>query len=409
MTRERRSALGNRRDEILATAAQLFATSGFRLSLQEIADACGILAGSLYHHFDSKEAIVAELLARYRADLEALASRPQDSADAGDLDRIAGFAEAIVACATSHKAALLQTLYMAEQAGGASSSRFTPAAIVGKMESILRRAQAGGYLKSTADLPKLAIQLCESMFHFGLGTYHMRPEALHVPRTKCLMLLEGLAKHAPDNDRLDSSEAFRIAQEVIAGWGEPEDSDQLAALKAAARKQFSRRSFEAATIRDVASAANMSTSVIYRLAGSKDKLLDLVMQPYTAAVNESWDALLQSSSSTIEKLDAMIWININLLDRFSDESMIQIAWLREAPPQPWADFAGFAKRLRQLRDLLEVGESEGVLHQPGPGLDVRAHCLLELSWIPRIITLGDGLRTALAQARETLLRGAANR
>src|ERR1043165_8054263 len=47
---------GTRRTEILQTAASLIASSGLRTSLQEIADAAGILPGSLYHHFDSKEA-----------------------------------------------------------------------------------------------------------------------------------------------------------------------------------------------------------------------------------------------------------------------------------------------------------------------------------------------------------------
>ena len=41
---------GTRRTEILQTAASLIASSGLRTSLQEIADAAGILPGSLYHH-----------------------------------------------------------------------------------------------------------------------------------------------------------------------------------------------------------------------------------------------------------------------------------------------------------------------------------------------------------------------
>lgn len=58
-----------RRAEILATAASLIASSGLRTSLQEIADAAGILPGSLYHHFESKEAILVELIRRYQDDL----------------------------------------------------------------------------------------------------------------------------------------------------------------------------------------------------------------------------------------------------------------------------------------------------------------------------------------------------
>ena len=64
---------GARRTEILETAARLFASSGMRTSLKQIADACGILPGSLYHHFDSKEAIVVELIERYRIDLDEVA------------------------------------------------------------------------------------------------------------------------------------------------------------------------------------------------------------------------------------------------------------------------------------------------------------------------------------------------
>ena len=67
-----------RRTEILETAASLIASSGMRTSLKEIADACGILPGSLYHHFDSKEAILVELIERYRADLDGLAEQVND-------------------------------------------------------------------------------------------------------------------------------------------------------------------------------------------------------------------------------------------------------------------------------------------------------------------------------------------
>jgi len=52
-----------RRDEILRTAAELFASDGYtNTSMREVAAASGILAGSLYHHFESKEAIAVELV-----------------------------------------------------------------------------------------------------------------------------------------------------------------------------------------------------------------------------------------------------------------------------------------------------------------------------------------------------------
>ena len=56
----------DRRGVILASAAELFARKGIgATTVREIADAVGMLSGSLYHHFESKDAIVAEILTGY--------------------------------------------------------------------------------------------------------------------------------------------------------------------------------------------------------------------------------------------------------------------------------------------------------------------------------------------------------
>ena len=53
----------SRRDEILSIAAQQFAERGVAsTTVRDIGAAAGILSGSLYHHFESKEQMVAELL-----------------------------------------------------------------------------------------------------------------------------------------------------------------------------------------------------------------------------------------------------------------------------------------------------------------------------------------------------------
>ncbi|MEU8355273.1 TetR/AcrR family transcriptional regulator [Nonomuraea sp. NPDC048882] len=80
--RQRATSSGSaseRRDHLVKLAAELFARKGFQATtVREIADEAGILSGSLYHHFDSKETIVDEvlstflddLIARYRAALD---------------------------------------------------------------------------------------------------------------------------------------------------------------------------------------------------------------------------------------------------------------------------------------------------------------------------------------------------
>jgi AcrR family transcriptional regulator len=59
-----------RRDELLQIAAGLFAERGFtKTTVRDIADAAGILSGSLYHHFDSKESMVDEILSTFQDEL----------------------------------------------------------------------------------------------------------------------------------------------------------------------------------------------------------------------------------------------------------------------------------------------------------------------------------------------------
>jgi AcrR family transcriptional regulator len=66
MTREP----GDRREKILTSAAALFARKGVAATtVREIADEVGILSGSLYHHFESKEAMVDEIISSYLEDL----------------------------------------------------------------------------------------------------------------------------------------------------------------------------------------------------------------------------------------------------------------------------------------------------------------------------------------------------
>lgn len=61
----------DRRGEILQVAAELFAQRGVAATtVREIADGVGMLSGSLYHHFDSKDAIAEVIVLDYLRDIE---------------------------------------------------------------------------------------------------------------------------------------------------------------------------------------------------------------------------------------------------------------------------------------------------------------------------------------------------
>jgi AcrR family transcriptional regulator len=83
-------ALPSRRDELLDLAAAMFAERGLRATtVRDIADSAGILSGSLYHHFRSKEQMVEEVLRDF---LDWLFGRYQEivEAETDPLKRVEG-------------------------------------------------------------------------------------------------------------------------------------------------------------------------------------------------------------------------------------------------------------------------------------------------------------------------------
>ncbi|MCC5579064.1 TetR family transcriptional regulator [Microtetraspora sp. AC03309] len=64
------AARAERRAELLAAAAEVFASRGYAVTtVREVADAAGILGGSLYYHFDSKESMADEILSAFLTDM----------------------------------------------------------------------------------------------------------------------------------------------------------------------------------------------------------------------------------------------------------------------------------------------------------------------------------------------------
>jgi TetR/AcrR family transcriptional regulator, cholesterol catabolism regulator len=90
---EETQASATRRDQLLAIAAGLFAEKGFKnTTVRDIADAAGILSGSLYHHFDSKESMVDEILQTFQQDLFG----QYDEILASDADPLAKLEQAVL-------------------------------------------------------------------------------------------------------------------------------------------------------------------------------------------------------------------------------------------------------------------------------------------------------------------------
>jgi AcrR family transcriptional regulator len=112
-----------RRDEILNVAADCFARQSYpATSMNDIAAACGTSKARLYHYYESKEAILFDLLDRYTQKLLVIIGQVQATAHRQALDERATLHELIRAflreyetSATRHAALLGSTQFLGEE------------------------------------------------------------------------------------------------------------------------------------------------------------------------------------------------------------------------------------------------------------------------------------------------------
>jgi AcrR family transcriptional regulator len=409
---------GTRRTEILATAASLIASSGLRTSLQEIADAAGILPGSLYHHFESKEAILVELIRRYYTDLERIGAIAHERLDEPDSrpasQAIVELGSAIARCAVEHRAALQMSFYEAPSANPelVKLLQHPPNAVQQAMLQTLRAGRWSGYIRPDVDLPTLADRICQTMMHVGLDVIRHTAGADEAAALLCRIMLQGLAARPYSDEELTGSSAFAAAEEAIKTWTDEHESeagDRAAHIRAVARTAFGRKGYEVTTVRDIASAAGLGTGTVYRLIGSKDKLLAAIMESFGKKAGGGFAAVLRTEATPVEKVDALTWVNINALDQFPDEWKIQLAWMRQSPPDTPNPGLAFTMRLRQLKSLLSQGIRSKDIHVETSSLDMLARCVMDVLWMPENIVRAQGTAAALSCARDTVVRGVAER
>jgi AcrR family transcriptional regulator len=408
---------GKRRAEVLETAASLIASSGLRTSLQEIADAAGILPGSLYHHFESKEAILVELIKRYHADLDRIGNDFLNKLDEPDTrspdEKIIELASAIARCAVKHGAALQMSLYEAPSANPELVELLhqRPTAIEQAMLQTLRAGRWSGYIRADIDLPTLADRICQTTLRVGLDIIRRNTAPEEIATVLCRIMLQGLASRPPTDSELDRSNAFKVAEEAIKTWfdGASDGNDKAAHVRAVARAEFGRRGYEGTTVRDIASAAGLGTGTVYRLIGSKDELLASIMESFGHKAGGGFAAVLRADASPVEKLDALAWVNINAIDQFPDEWKIQLAWMRQSPPDTTTPGLAFTQRLRQLKSLLSEGIRSKEIRIDSPSTEMLSRCVMDALWMPENIVRAQGTRAALIHTRDTVLRGVADR
>lgn len=160
------------RIRVLREGARLFAARGLAgTRAVDIAQAAGVAVGTLYLHFTDKEGLLGEVLREGLADLRGEIERGE-SCQAGSLEDVRGYAEAVVRFAVEHPAHA--RLLFGHEVAGSGVWVAVCDLLADEQEKRLRAAGAAGRLRIDVD-PAVAAQALAGMLLRVLGWWTRDP------------------------------------------------------------------------------------------------------------------------------------------------------------------------------------------------------------------------------------------
>ncbi|WP_457100722.1 TetR/AcrR family transcriptional regulator [Microbacterium sp. P5_E9] len=406
----------SRTDEIRHAAAKLFELRGYSsTTMADIANAVGVLPGSLYHHFASKEDVALEIVAEFEREAgelaASLAARLNPDAPSDARSRLTSMADAVAELSVHNRAALRLTAFAApttatdrfreaQEFKTPGLSRLWKRLVDDLVPNPAPETQDVGLLRFT--LESLTMQTSVNTMDSSIPR---STDALHLR-----LLLDGIALDVPADDELDRSEAMSAARDAIAAWGssdtaaEPNSREHIIAV---ARAEFARRGFDSTTVRDIAEAAQVRMGTLYRRVSSKEDLLSEILSTFDAHMDAAVRAVLTVGTSEVASLDAFTYVILVAKRRFRLETdIVKLAnpWTSPDTPALKSYWSSTHARGRLLEDTLARGARKGSLRTVGAPAAVGPQIRL-ISWVP----YQDYARTSPERAhrflRNSLLRG----
>ncbi len=182
-TGERRTS-PTRREELLEIAAEMFAARGFAsVTVDDLGAAAGISGPALYHHFDSKEAMLGEMLVDISHHLLDAARALREAAPAVRL--LDDLIEMHVDFAVDHRALISVHFRDLPQASAEDQQK-------------VRRLQRQ-YVEIWVDAllvrhPELTVPVARAAVHAGLGLINSTPFSPRLRRADLVELLRAMAR-----------------------------------------------------------------------------------------------------------------------------------------------------------------------------------------------------------------------
>ncbi len=375
------------RSDILTTAAKLFRDQGYQATtMQQIARAARLEAGSIYYHFTSKEQILAEVLDIGVRSLYVELKTLIEEAEAGG----APFRETLGRLVETHLRFLLtksdftsaniRNYPMLPEELRAPHRRLRHA-YAGLWQHFLTRASETGALREDIALRSMSRFILSAMNWtvewYDAGRYPVG--ALSKRMTK--LLLDGMC--VKSDGASVPPVAMTAGQIVIAQFGVKSAQTRLDILKAAARI-LRDSGYKATTIRRIAAEAKMEPGSVYYHFESKEKIIDEVLRTGLAdLITGVSEAVSQSRQSGNYRAAIATAIATHLSCLFS-ASEFTSANIRSFGMLP-KELRQRHRRIRQdygkiWDDLLREAQEKGVLRPDIEIKPLRQAMLGALNW-----------------------------
>ena len=145
------------------------------------------------------------------------------------------------------------------------------------------------------------------------------------------------------------------------------------AVLAAARDQFALRGFESTTMRDIADAAGLTASNLYRYFKSKDSMIIEILGDFSDRLLAAYKEVLGTGTTVIETLDALMWLLQQASRQYAPEIEILQGYGRLAALGVTEHYErGAQARLRPALPAHHRGRGGGrTQRRGGPGTDRR--------------------------------------
>jgi AcrR family transcriptional regulator len=179
--------VGERKQQILAVAAELFAQKGFHgVSIVELGAACGVSGPALYRHFRSKDAVLAEMLVSISDELLTVGRRRVRDAGSPE-DALRALVDWHVTFALEHQALIVvqDRDWAALPREAREKVRETQRKYVEVWVRQLRRIR-----------PDLAPKPARASVHATFGLLNSTPHSAFLPPAQMRGLLAGMAEKA---------------------------------------------------------------------------------------------------------------------------------------------------------------------------------------------------------------------